>query len=296
MEAIKEDRAGKLKADSFRSLIFVLLGASVIWLWTTEKLKPVFFYVAFSILIILDLALVDKRYLNQTDFKTRKNYEKEVFAKTAADEVILQDTDPNFRVYNYSKGLTSDAITSYYHKSLGGYSAIKLRRYQDIIDSSLSRNNQSVINMLNTKYFIGSDRNTGQTIAQKNPEALGNAWFVENYKFVKNADEELNSIKNFNPSEIAIVDELFKDQLTGKTFSKDSSGEIKLTSYHPNRLSYKFKSNTEQLTVFSEIYYQPGWNAYIDGKLVPHFRANYILRAMVIPAGEHTIDFKFEPK
>jgi hypothetical protein len=296
MEAIKSDRASKLRLDSLRSLFFVLAAAGLIWALVKEKITSRNFYLILSLLILTDLILVDKRYLNNEDFKIKKNYEKEVFAKSPADEAILQDPDPDFRVFNTTKGITSDAITSYYHKSLGGYSAIKLRRYQDIIDSALSRSNMAVINMLNTKYFIGTDKETGTMTAQRNPGALGNAWFVNNYKFVKNADEEINAIKNFDPSKTAIVDEKFKDQLQGKSFSKDSTGKIRLTSYHPNRLSYEYEASSEQLVVFSEIYYQPGWNAYIDGKLSPHFRVNYILRAMIVPGGKHKIEFKFEPK
>jgi hypothetical protein len=297
IEAIREDRASKLRLDSLRSLFFVVAAAGLIWALVKEKMPSLVFYLAMCFLILIDLSMVDKRYLNGDDFKVKKNYEKEVFAETSADEAILQDKDPDFRVYNTTqRNLTGDAITSYYHKSLGGYSAIKLRRYQDIIDSALYKNNMSVINMLNTKYFIVQDKETGSLSAQRNPGALGNAWFVDSYKLVKNADEEINAIQNFDPSKTAIIDERFKDQVQGKTFSKDSTGKIKLTSYHPNRLSYEYEASGDQLVVFSEIYYQPGWDAYIDGKLSPHFRANYILRAMVVPSGKHTIEFKFEPK
>jgi hypothetical protein len=296
MEAIESDRASKLRWDSLRSLFFVAAAAGLIWASVKEKITLRNFYLALSFLILIDLTMVDKRYLNNDDFKVKKNYDKEVFAKTSADETILQDQDPDFRVLNFTKGITSDAVTSYYHKSLGGYSAIKLRRYQDLIDSAISKNNMAVINMLNTKYFIVGDKETGAEMAQRNPGALGNAWFVSNFKFVKNADEEINAIKNFDPSTTALVDEKFKEQLQGKSFSKDPSDKIELVSYHPNRLSYKYKASNESLAVFSEVYYQPGWNAYIDGKPSPHFRANYILRAMVLPAGKHTIDFKFEPK
>lgn len=296
MNAIVEDRKDRFRLDAFRSLFFVLATAGLTWMWVQDKVRPLAFYLLLSGLIIIDLFMVDKRYLNSDDFKYKTNFEKEIFQTTEADDRILADKDPYFRVFNVTTDPTGDGITSYYHKSLGGYSAIKLRRYQDIIDSALMKNNRAVINMLNTKYFIGRNQQTGEAVAQLNPEAMGNVWFVDGYKLVKNANEELKSLENFNPAQTAIIDERFKDQVQGKTFSKDPEGSIRLTSYHPDKLVYKSKSSKEQLAVFSEIYYQPGWNAYIDGKLVPHFRTDYILRGMVVPAGEHTIEFRFEPK
>jgi hypothetical protein len=294
-EAIKSDRESVMRMDSLRSLFFVLAAAGLIWTFLKNMIVARTFYMILIALTLIDLAWVDKRYLSNEDFKFKKDYEKQVYVKSAADELILEDKDPNFKVLNYTKGITGDGITSYYHKSLGGYSAIKLRRYQDVIDSCLNKNKQEVINMLNTKYFIGADKQGGE-IAQRNPGALGNAWFVSSVRYVKSADEEIKAIQDFNPDMIAIVDEKFKEQLQNKTFSKDSSGKIVETFYSPDKLSYKSKAGSEQLAVFSEIYYQPGWNAYIDGKLTPHVRANYILRAMIIPAGEHSIDFVFEPQ
>src|SRR5690606_11783663 len=153
-------------------------------LLVNKKVKENLFFSALALLVIFDLWMVDKKYLNADDFKYKKNHESQIFVPTPANEEILKDTDPNFRVFNYTAGLTSDAFTSYFHKSLGGYSAIKLSRYQDVIDSALSRGNINVINMLNTKYFIGQDKKSGQQVAQRNPDALGNAWFVNSYELV----------------------------------------------------------------------------------------------------------------
>ena len=294
-EAIMEDRKSIFRGDAFRSFFLVIITAGFIWALVTEKIKKEIFYGALAILILFDMVVVARRYFVKKAFGIKKNYEKEVFVTTNADEVILKDTDPYFRVFNTTTGLTGDAVTSYYHKSLGGYSAIKLRRYQDIIDSALYKFNREVINMLNTKYFIQKDT-MNNYYAVPNPGALGNAWFVDKYEFVKNADEEIVKLQNFNASTTAIFDDDFKQYLQGKSFAKDPSASIKLTDYHPNRLKFKSVASTPQLAVFSDIYYQPGWNAYIDGKLTPHFRANYILRSMVIPNGEHVIEFKFEPE
>ncbi|MFN3404427.1 MAG: hypothetical protein ACK40G_10065 [Cytophagaceae bacterium] len=294
--AIIDDRQSKFRADAFRSLFFVVAAAGAIWAVITDKIKPVAFYVILGGLILLDMFPVSKRYLNNDDFKYRKNPEKQIFTKSPADEKILADSDPYFRVFNTTQNLTSDALTSYFHKSLGGYSAIKLRRYQDIIDSALTRSNMDAINMLNTKYFIIQDKQSGQLTAQRNPGALGNAWFVKDYKFVDNPDEEIKAIQDFDPSATAIVDKEFQQLLEGKSIQFDSSASIELTNYHPNKLSYKSISDTEQLAVFSDIYYQPGWDAYVNGNLVPHFRTNYILRAMIVPAGENKIEFVFEPR
>ncbi len=296
MEAIRADRAGKLQSDSFRSLFFVVAVAGLLWAFVKEKLQPTVFYLAFSLLVLIDLAQVDMRYLNYKTFRPAKNWDKEAFALTETDEMILQDKDTYYRVANFTKSPFNDATTSYYHKSIGGYSAIKLARYQDLIDKQLSKNNMAVYSMLNTKYFIVADQKTNQPFVQKNPGALGNAWFVKNYQLVQNADEEMKALDSIQPELTAFVDTKFSKELEGLKITNDSSATIALTAYHPNRLTYASTAASEQLAVFSDIYYQPGWNAYIDGKPAPHFRANYVLRAMKIPQGTHTITFRFEPE
>jgi hypothetical protein len=296
MDAMRLDRAGYLRMDIFRSVFFIAVTAGILWAFVNEKIQAYTFYAILAVAVIIDLTSVDKRYLNADNFRSGKTLEREAFAMTPADEQILQDKD-YYRVYNLTKSSFSDATTSYFHKSIGGYSGIKLGRYQDLIAGQLdsNKNNTGVLNMLNMRYVIIPNQKTGEGIVQRNPQAMGNAWVVPAYKIVANADEEMKSLDSINPAAIAYIDKRFEDQLKGLTIQFDSSASIKLTSYHPNRLQYKSKAATEQLAIFSEIYYQPGWNAYVDGKPVEHFRANYVLRGMRIPAGEHVIDFKFEP-
>jgi hypothetical protein len=295
LNAILEDRASKLRMDAFRSLFFVTLAAGILWAYATQRLKPVVFFAALAVLVLVDLTLVDNRYLNDSNFQKFRSWEQDVFVKTAADEFILRDTT-YYRVYNMTKSPFNDATTSYYHKSIGGYSAIKLGRYQEMIDSLIRKNNMAAFNMLNTKYIIVSDQKTGEVFPQRNPEALGNAWFVDSIEIVANADEEIAAMQNFDPKNLAIVDQRFAEPIKGWTPAYDSTATIQLIEYHPNRLKYSSQTSTEQFVVFSEIYYQPGWNAYIDGQLAPHGRVNYILRGMKVPAGTHTIEFKFEPE
>jgi hypothetical protein len=171
-----------------------------------------------------------------------------------------------------------------------------MERYQELIEHHISKNNIRVLNMLNTKYFIIPDQQTHQPIVQLNYGALGNAWFVKKYRLVANADSEINALSNFDPSTIAIIDKRFASQINGFKYQPDSTATIELIDYKPNHLTYTYSSKVPQLTIFSEIYYPKGWQAYIDGKPASHFRANYILRAMVIPAGKHTVEFDFHPK
>ena len=259
-----------------------------------KKLKRNSFIVILGLLVLVDLWFVDRRYLNDDNFQSKRQA-KEPFQITQADKYILQDKDPDFKVLNLTVSPFSDASTSYFHKSIGGYHGAKLKRYQELIEFQISKNNMDVLNMLNTKYFIVPDKNK-QPVAQFNPGALGNAWFVEDYRIVPNADAEIMALSDFNPEQEAIVDKQFGKYVEGKSFSKDTVSFIKLESYKPNDLIYSAKCTQEELAVFSEIYYPDGWQAYIDGKQVDHFRVNYVLRAMVVPEGEHTIEFKFQPQ
>ena len=224
---------------------------------------------------------------------------------TQADQYILRDKSLDYRVLNLAANTFNDAKTSYYHESVGGYHAAKLRRYQELIDHQLqktdennprkaSQPNISVLNMLNTKYIIVQGQNN-QPMPQMNPGASGNAWFVDSYKLVANSDSEMAALDNFNPKQVCFIDKKFADQLYGLTVTPDSASTIKLSSYAPNDLIYHSSDKNEGVAVFSEIYYPEGWNAYLDGKQTPYFRCNYLLRGMVVPAGEHKIEFKFEP-
>jgi hypothetical protein len=287
-------RLGIFKTDCFRSMFFIASTALFIYLYLIKKIKQNAFLLILGVIVLVDLWGVDKRYLNDENFVSKRQ-EKQFFQMTEADKYILQDKDPNYRVMNRTVSTFSDGTTSYYHKSLGGYHGAKLKRYNELIEYQISKNNMDVLNMLNTKYFILPDKNR-QPVARYNPDALGNVWFVEDYRIVPNADAEIQALSEFNPSQEAIIDVRFEDFVAGKDFTRDSLSNIKLDSYKPNHLIYSANCSKEQLAVFSEIYYPKGWNVTIDGEPADYFRANYVLRALVIPEGEHTIEFKFEPK
>lgn len=287
-------RIAIFRSDAIRSFFFILLAALVIWLYGKKKVNKAILISAVSLLILVDMLPIANRYLNKEDF-ARKSQVENPFRPSDADKLIMKDTDPNFRVLNTTVSTFNDASTSYYHKSIGGYHGAKLRRYQELIDHHIVKNNMAVLNMLNTKYFIGLDNQRKPNI-QINMEALGHAWFVNGYKLVDNADQEIDLLTGFDPAQTAIVDKRFKSNLEGFIPVTDSLAIIELTAYQPNKLNYKYTAAHAQLVVFSEIYYAQGWNAYLDGKLTPHFRANYVLRSMVVPAGNHEIEFRFEPK
>ena len=255
-----------------------------------------------------------KRYLNKDNFE-RRSVAENPYKPSAADNEIMRDREDGFRVLNLTVNPFSDASTSYFHHSIGGYHGAKLRRYQELIDFQISPEisriydvlrteadmsklegvfkDIMVINMLNTKYFIIMGSNG--PVPVPNPYRLGAVWFVSDYEIVDNADDEITSVGDINPAETLIIDKKFSDLLEGKRFAVDSSATIELLDYKPNHLTYQSKAGSDQLAVFSEVYYANGWTAYVDGEELPHFRANWILRAMVIPAGEHTIEFKFHP-
>jgi len=292
LSALTADRESLLRADAFRSLVLILLAAAVLWFYQKGKLKSELMMAILGILVVVDLWGVDKRYLNDKDFEKKKG--EAAVQKTPVDEQILADPDPHYRVYNNTTDFDKDALTAYYHKSLGGYHGAKMRRYQELIEWQLVKMNMECYNMLNAKYFILQD-STGNKFAQQNVNANGNAWFVSEINWVANADEEIVALSKFNSKQTAIIDKRFEGEFKGFVPNRDSSARISLTKYQPNKLDYTSQSSTDQLAVFSEIYYEKGWNAYIDGKLVPHVRVNYVLRALQVPAGNHTIEFKFEP-
>ncbi|GJM60358.1 YfhO family protein [Persicobacter diffluens] len=295
ISAIREDRAGMLRGDAFRSLILVVLSAAGLWALSVKKLKFQYAMVGLCVLMTFDLVGVGLRYLNGEDFKDVKGYEKQVFAATAVDAEINKDTDPNFRVLNVAANTFNDGVTSFHHKSIGGYSAIKLGRYQELIEGQISQNNQAVLDMLNTKYVIFPDQQSRQPRLQQNPGALGHAWFVPMIKMVANADEEMAALGgDFNARQTALVDQRFAGLVT-ENYKFDPASTIKLKEYSPMKMVYESNSASEAFGVFSEIYYQPGWTATIDGQQVEHIRTNYVLRGMMIPAGKHTIEFTFNP-
>ena len=294
LAGVETVRIAIFKSDAIRSFWFILLGGALVWLFGMKKINKAILIIGLIALFLIDMGVVNKRYLNESHFK-RKRVLKTPFVQTAADKQILEDKDINFRVFNNTVNTFNDASTSYYHKSIGGYHGAKLQRYQDLIEHQISKNNMKVLNMLNTKYFIFPSQQ-GAPMVQQNPERLGNAWFVDNYKLVENPDSEIVALTDFNPKVTAIIDKRFTNFVEGYKTGVDSLGGIILTEYKANELKYKYNSKKDQLTVFSEIYYEKGWKAFVDGEEVPHFRVNYILRAMVLPAGEHEVVFKFKPK
>ena len=294
MQAIRDDRKSVCRADAFRSFIFITLTAGTLWLIINKKLKKEYAYVGLIVFVLGDMFTVAKRYLNNESFTSKSRMETP-FEPTPADLQILADKDPDYRVLNLTVSPLMDASTSYFHKSLGGYHGAKLRRYQELYETHVEKNNMAVLNMLNTRYVIVPDENK-QPMAQQNPQALGNAWFVNEYKLVDNADQELAALTGFDPSRTAVIDKKFEGDVKSWVPGKDTLDYIRLNEYQPNDLKYKYKTKNAGLAVFSEIYYPKGWKAYVDGTLTTVLRANYVLRAMVLPAGEHTVEFKFEPR
>lgn len=297
VDALLDDRRRLFRIDAFRSLLFISLAALTLVLFVNEKLKKNYFVLALGLLILVDLWGIDKRYLNNDDFVSKK--EAKTYKPNRANLQILEDKDPNFRVFNVTVDPFNESSTSYFHKSIGGYHAAKLQRYQDLITYHIGRQNMEVINMLNTKYFIVPDKEN-KPMAQYNPGAMGNAWFVKEIKVVENAKEEISALNNFDARTTAILDKRFLGKLVDiNSLKADTikSSTIVLTDYKPNKLTYKATSEKDLLAVFSEIYYNQGkgWNAYLDGQPVEHVRVNYVLRAMAVPQGEHEIVFKFEP-
>jgi len=287
VDALQSDRAGLLSADAWRSFIFIALSFGAMWMFLKNKLSSKYVILIVGVLVLADMWTINKRYLNDDNF-ARKSKLEIPYQATAADQQILKDADPNFRVFNQSVSTFNDASTSYFHKSIGGYHGAKLKRYQELIEDHIAKGNMAVLNMLNTKYFI-----TPKGQAQQNPGTMGNAWFINEINTVANADAEIASLNGFNPANTAIVDVRFSEQMIDGLDNVGTS--ITLTEYKPNYLKYNSTSLKNGIAIFSEIYYDKGWNAYVDGELKPHFRANYVLRGMQIPAGNHVVEFKFEP-
>lgn len=304
LSAMAEDRAALMKKDALRSLIYVGLAFAAIWFYFRNGISKVsYVLIGVATLIVIDLWSFNLRYLNKDKFVTPRQ-KKSATYPSQADSRILQDTDPHFRVMNLtSRNPFSDYITSYHHHSVGGYHGAKLRKYQELIENQITFMNPSVLSMLNTKYLIINGQQ-GPAVQQPAKNPMGNAWFVRNIKVVKNADEEMaalsvDSNNIFEPAQDLVVQEKnLPEGLKGFQPKSDPVASINLIEYAPHRLKYQSKSNTEQVAVFSEIFYQlddgDGWKAYLDGEPVEHFRANYVLRAMKIPAGEHAIEFKYD--
>lgn len=311
-----EMRAELVSSDALRSFIIIGIGCSLLWLYASGKLRSSLTIAGITILCLADMWGVNKRYLNDAQFVPH-SIRTETFTKTNTDELILQDTSLDYRVLNFATSTFDDNNTSYWHKSVGGYHPAKLRRYQEMIEHHISPEMQAaykaiataggemdsvdankfrVLNMLNTKYFIFPAGQQRQTVPILNPHAYGNAWFVNKVQYVNNANEEIDALDSIIPTETAVVDARFKDVLKGTMESyKDSLSSIRLTSYAPNRLTYETNNAQDGIAVFSEIYYPDGWHVTIDGQPAELARADYILRTMYVPAGQHTIEMRFDP-
>lgn len=295
MDALKADRMTLYSADLLRSVFFVLLSSGILWLFIKNRLAQNTAIILVGLLMVFDLFLVDKKYVSDKDFVSRSEVEVP-FQETAADVQILQDTT-HYRVFEVDGNLSS-ARTSYFHKSIGGYSAVKPRRMQQLFDYQIAKNNIEILNMLNVKYIIQTD-STGAAFPVQNPNANGNAWFVKKIKLVQTADEEMKSLDKLDTKNVAVFDDFnngSKIKDLGLNTKFDNKGTIQLEIYKPNYLKYYSNSREEGLAVFSEIYYEKGWIAKIDGKETEILRVNYVLRGIQIPAGKHTIEFKFEPQ
>ena len=297
MNSIVKDRTSMMRSDALRSALLILLAAGLIWLWLKEKIKSGLLYPALLILMIGDMFGVSKRYLNNEDFISKSAAQAQI-SPTPADEQILRDPDPDYRVLDVLRNTFNNAEASYFHKSIGGYHGAKMRRYQELIENQIAKSNPNpgILNMLNTKYILTRDQQ-GNPAVQQNPDALGHAWFVEEYKIVPNADAEMKALDTLQPGRAAVIDQRFADHLKGLSIQPDSANSIRLSSYKPNELVYESTTKSEQLAVFSEMYYnvRDEWKVTIDGKAAPLLRADYVLRALRVPAGQHTITFRFEP-
>jgi hypothetical protein len=293
VQAVRDERLNLLRNDAIRALVFVLISAGLIWAVIFNKLKKQYVPFILMVLFLIDMVIVNKRYVNNDNFTSKSKVENP-FSPSPVDEQILQDKSLDYRVFNVSVNTFNDASTSYFHKSIGGYHGAKLRRYQELIDYQISKNNMQVLNMLNTKYIIFNDQ-SNKEVVQLNTDALGNGWFVKGYKIVANPDEELNALTKFNPKDTVIIDKRWEKALSSYSPGRDSLDVIKLEEYKPNHLIYSYQSKNNGLAVFSEIYYPMGWITTVDDKPVLHFRVNYVLRGMVLPAGTHKVDFIFHP-
>lgn len=283
-DAMAADRAGIMRADALRSLLFIVLAAAAVAVVVWRRLPRITVPAILGVLLIADMIRVDMRYLSHDDFVPAA---RNTMPLTEASKQILRDTDPSYRVFNLSLSPFNDATTSYYHRSVGGYHGAKLARYQDIIERYLDPArvvpDEGILDMLNTRYTIRGDGSV-----EYRPTAAGAAWFVREVVPAADAEEEITLTGVVDHSQTAVAAE--KDYVAGETFG---SGSITLTEYRPNRLVYEYTADADATAVFSEIYYDKGWKAYIDGEEAPYFRADYILRAMRLPAGKHVVEWRF---
>ncbi|MBB4118105.1 hypothetical protein GGR32_000377 [Mesonia hippocampi] len=295
VRALREDRKNIFTTDTLRSLIFVLLIAGVIWAYLTKKLQQNTGIALIGLLLVVDLVNVDWRYVNTEDFVNKHEMERP-FIATQADKEVLKDTT-HYRVLDITDSPLNSARASFFHNSLGGYHAAKPGRMQELFDFHVYNGNQQVLNMLHVKYILMEDREKRESIAEPNPDTNGNAWFVNELQTVESPNEEILALNKINTKTTAVITKEYATKLPQKDFKTDTTASIKLVSYQPNKLIYTYEAKEDQLAVFSEMYYPHGWKATIDnGESVNIFPVNYVLRAAVLPAGNHNISFSFEPE
>jgi hypothetical protein len=294
--ALVQDRESLERSDAIRTLIFIALTFGLLWIVIKQKISTTFAALAFMAIILVDMWSVDKRYLKDENFIPKENMDQ-AYTPREVDNFIIRDKDPDFRVMDLSlSDPFHDSRSSYFFKTVGGFHSARLRRFDELVENQFTKSvNQDVLDMLNTKYIITADQKTGTASMHANATACGHAWFVQSIKYVKDADEEMQAISSFSPKEEAMVDEQYKKVVEAKAASFDPNATIKLVSYNPQHLIYQTGSTANQVAVFSEIYYSKGWKMLIDGVEQPYFRADYLLRAAVIPLGNHKVEFIFHP-
>ncbi|HEV8081392.1 MAG TPA: YfhO family protein [Chitinophagaceae bacterium] len=289
------DRKAMFSSDLLRVLGFGVLIAALLYFRRRKIISSLIVIIILTLISTGDLFITGKKYLGEDNYIESDSYTEANFKPSQADALILQDKDPHYRVYNLAPDRFQESKSAYYHRSIGGYHAAKLRIYQDLIETQLSKNppNMAVLNMLDTKYFLIPDQQTGNVNVSKNDSAMGAAWFVKQIQTVNGPVEEIKALDNFDPKQTAFVDKSQNANISQLAF--DSSAKIKLTKYTNDEIEYESEAKSDQFAVFSEIYYAAGWNAYIDGTKSPYYKVNYLLRGMPIAAGKHAIKFKFEP-
>ncbi|PRD46876.1 YfhO family protein [Sphingobacterium haloxyli] len=294
--ALVKDRASLATADAYRSFFIVLITFGLIWFYIKKKLSMPLFIGILGIVILADLWSVDKRYLNNDSFVDERASNTRI-PEREVDQLIRMDKDLSYRVFDLTTNPFSDARASFYHKNLGGYHAAKLMRFQEVLEHQFNGAvNEDVLDMFNVRYVITKNPENNAEQIKRRSTAAGNAWFVDRVTFVSSNAQEMQAISSFDPQKEAFVHEEFKHVLNTARLGKSENAEIKLVSYHPDTLKYEYTSPTDAFAVFSEVFYNKGWKAYIDGEEVPIVRADYILRALQVPGGNHTVEFIFAPK
>ncbi|MBC8051487.1 MAG: YfhO family protein [Sphingobacteriaceae bacterium] len=294
--ALIKDRISLARSDAFRSLIFVLIGAGLLWALVQKKLSQQVVFMLFAGAILIDMWPVDRRYLNNENF-TEKTQIEQPFQPRQVDALINRDPSLGYRVFDLSTNPFLSVDASYFHHSLGGYHAAKLKRYQELLDKQFSNSiNEDVLDMLNAKYVITKSEDGQSEQIQNRATTAGAAWFVPSIRWAKDNEQEMNGLNSFDPKKEAIINEEFKPLIDDKKVKIPGNSDIKLVKYHPDHLTYEYSAANDVIAVFSEIWYDKGWNAYVDGEKIPYFRANYVLRAAQLPGGNHKFEFKFEPQ